>query len=112
MQNKKTTRQYRAPAEQRLQMVEQFHRSGLAQKAFSQQHGVPLATLKWWLKKTNRSSNPPVPVVFQEVKLAAPEALSASVWAMEVVAPSGLTIRCREELSVHDLIRLMRDGRC
>lgn len=93
-------------------MVEQFHRSGLSQKAFSQQYGVPLATLKWWLKKTERSSCVPTPVVLREVKLEGAETSPANTWAMEVVVPSGLTIRCREELSIRELMQLMRGCRC
>jgi hypothetical protein len=107
-----TRQQYRGTAAQRLQMVEQFRRSGLTRAAFSRQHGIPLATLKWWLKKTERTSNLPVPVVFSEVRLAAPEESPTKFWAMEVVSPSGLTVRCREALAVRDLARLLRDTRC
>ncbi len=105
-------RQYRASAEHRLQMVEQFRRSGLTRAAFSKQYGVPLSTLNWWLTKTKRVSSLPVPVVFSEVQLTAPEVSTTNAWAMEVVAPSGLTIRCREELTIHDLKRLIRGARC
>jgi len=92
-------------------MIEQFRRSGLTRAEFSKQYGVPLATLSWWLKKAKRASNLPVPVVFSEVKLTAPE-VSTNAWAMEVVAPSGLTIRCREPLAIHDLAHLIRGARC
>jgi transposase-like protein len=111
MENKAITRQYRASADQRMRMVEQFRRSGLTRAAFSKQYGVPLATLSWWLKKAKRALSLPVPVVFSEINLAAPE-VSTSAWAMEVVAASGLTIRCREPLAVHDLARLIRSTRC
>jgi hypothetical protein len=92
-------------------MVEQFRRSGLTRAAFSKEYGVPLATLSWWLKKAKRSSSLPVPVVFSEVKLTPPE-VSTNAWAMEVVARSGLTIRCREPLAIHDLAYLIRSARC
>jgi hypothetical protein len=62
MENKTITRQYRATADQRMRMVEQFRRSGLTRAAFSKQYGVPLATLSWWLKKAKRASSLPVPV--------------------------------------------------
>jgi hypothetical protein len=101
-----TRRQYRASAEHRLQMVEQFRRSGLTRAAFSKQYGVPLATLSWWLTKAKRVSRLPVPVVFSEVQLTAPEVSTTNAWAMEVVAPSGLTIRCREGLTIHDTARI------
>ena len=93
-------------------MVEQFQRSGLTRAAFSRQYGVPLPTLGYWLTKTKRASNLPVPVVFSEVKLAPAETVPSNIWAMEIVAPSGLTIRCREELTAHNLARLIRGGRC
>ena len=105
------TRQNRATADQRMRMVEQFRRSGLTRAAFSKHYGVPLATLSWWLKKAKRASNLPVPVVFSEVKLTAPD-VSTNGWAIEIVAPSGLTIRCREALTVHDLAHLIRGARC
>lgn len=107
-----TRRHHRATAAQRLQMVEQFRRSGLSRAAFSRQHGIPLATLSWWLAKTKRASNLPVPVVFSEVMLAPPAAMPIHAWAMEVVAPSGLMVRCREALPVQDLARLLRETRC
>jgi len=113
MQNKSITRQqHRLPADQRLQMVEQFRSSGLTCAAFSRQYGIPLATLKWWLKREKRTSTIPAPLVFGEIRLAPPEKLPDNIWAMEIVAPSGWTIRCREELSTHDLARLIRGGRC
>jgi hypothetical protein len=111
METKAITRQHRATAGQRMRMVEQFRRSGLTRAAFSKQYGVPLATLSWWLTKAKRASSLPMPVVFSEVKLTAP-AVSTNAWAMEVVAPSGLTIRCREALAVHDLAHLIRGARC
>jgi hypothetical protein len=109
MENKAIIRQqHRLPADQRKGMVEQFRRSGLTRSAFSQQYGVPLATLSWWLAKTKRASNLPVPVLFREVMMEPPAAELADPWAMEVVGPSGLTIRCREALAVRDLARLLR----
>jgi len=107
-----TRKQYRASAEERMQMIEQFRRSGLTRVAFSRQYGVPLPTLGYWLAKAKRVSNLPVPMSFGEIRLAAPETSLTNTWAMEIVAPSGLTIRCREELTVHDLARLIRGRRC
>jgi len=107
-----TRQQHRGTAAQRMRMVEQFRRSGLTRAAFSRQHGIPLATLSWWLAKKNRASNQPMPVVFSEVMLAPPAATLSNAWAMEVVSPSGMTVRCREALPVRDLTRLLRDIRC
>jgi hypothetical protein len=108
MEIKAITRQHRATADQRLRMVEQFRRSGLTRAAFSQQYGIPMATLSWWLAKTKHASNLPVPVVFSEVRLEPPATESIKLWAMEVIGPSGLTVRYREALAVRDLARLLR----
>jgi transposase-like protein len=112
MENKAIVRrQYRASADQRMQMVEQFQRSGLTRKAFSLQYGVPLATLSWWLGKAKRSSDAPATMTFREVKLMA-AADPPEKWAMEVESPSGMKVRCREELSARILERLLRGPRC
>ena len=108
MEIKAITRQQRATADERLWMVEQFRRSGLTRAAFSQQYGIPKATLNWWLAKAKRTSNLPVPVVFKEVRLEPSAIEPINPWAMEVAGPSGVTVRCREKLAVRDLARLLR----
>jgi transposase-like protein len=107
-----TRQQHHASAAERLQMVEQFRRSGLTRAAFSRQYGIPLATLSWWLARTKRDSNLPAPVVFSEVMLPLAPAATSSTWAMEVVRPDGLIIRCREAFCAKDLMRLLRGPRC
>lgn len=102
----------RPTAEQRLQMVELFRHSGLTRAGFSRQYGIPLATLNWWLAKARRASILPAPIVFNEVRLTPPAVAPPHPWVMEVVAPSGLTIRCREALSAREVARLIRDTRC
>jgi hypothetical protein len=108
MEIKAITRQHRATADQRLRMAEQFRRSGLTRAAFSKQYGIPLATLSRWLARGKRASNLPVPVVFREVRLESPATEPINPWAMEVVGPSGMKVRCREALSVRNLARLLR----
>jgi transposase-like protein len=104
MKIKTNSRQHRASAEQRIQMVEKFRRNGLSRAVFSQQYGIPKSTLNWWLKqKAKRSARLPVSVPFHEIKLAAPAASAGLTWTMEVVAPSGLIILCREEIPIHNL---------
>jgi len=110
--NGNTRRQHHATAAERLQMVEQFRRSGLTRAAFSRRHGIPLATLSWWLAKTKQASKLPVPVVFSEIKLAPPAMPPSNAWAIELVSPSGLTVRCREAIPMRDLARLLRGARC
>jgi hypothetical protein len=80
MQNRSITRQqHRLPADQRLQMVEQFRNSNLTCAAFSRQYGIPLATLKWWLKREKRTSTIPAPLVFGEIRLAPLEKLPDNI---------------------------------
>jgi len=94
-------------------MVEQFLQSGLSRGAFSQQYGIPKATLNWWLKKKKRvSATPTLPVLFSEVKLASPVRSFDTGWEMEIIAPSGLMIRCRRQFEVQDIAKLMRGGQC
>lgn len=92
-------------------MVEQFRRSGLTRKAFSQQYGVPLSTLSWWLSKAKQLPSVPAAVTFRELKVI-PTADPPENWAMEVESPSGLKIRCREALPVRILERLLRGSVC
>lgn len=95
-----------------MRMVKSYHQSGLSQKAFCRRHGVPLTTFQYWLKKANRLSNLQQPPAFQEVKIAMTEATAEIRWAMEIVSPSGMTIRCREALSIDDLSLILRGGQC
>ena len=112
MKNKKTL-QHRETAAQRLQMVEQFRQSGLTRNAFSQQYGVPKATLNWWLKKKKHAATPPaLPVLFSEVKLESPVRAFDTGWEMEIIAPSGLMIRCRRQFEAQEIAKLMRGGQC
>jgi hypothetical protein len=112
MKTKKTS-QHRETVPKRLQMVEQFLQSGLTRSAFSQQYGVPKATLSWWVKKKKRASaTPALPVLFSEVKLASPVRSFDPGWEMEIIAPSGLMIRCRRQFEVQDIAKLMRGGQC
>jgi transposase-like protein len=62
---------HRHTAAERLQVVEQFRRSGLSRTEFSQQFGIPVSTLDAWRVKCKRDSHLPAPAVFNEVRLAA-----------------------------------------
>jgi len=112
MENKAIIRhQYRASADERMRMVEQFRSSGLSRKAFALHYGVPQSTLNWWLLKAKRSSRTAETMTFREVKVI-PTADAPGKWAMEVESPSGMKLRCREELPVRTLERLLWGPRC
>jgi transposase-like protein len=108
MENQTNTQQYRVSAEQRLQMIEQFRSSGLTRAAFSDQFGISLPTLSYWLRKTKLDSKLSSPDLFSEVKLAAPGIVHTDGWNSEIVTPSGLTIRFRDKISIQDLAQLLR----
>lgn len=107
-----TRQQRRSVRAERLQMVERFHRSGLTRVSFCRLEGIPLSTLNWWLTKSRRLSQVPAPVVFSELQVASPLEPATTPWAMEIASPSGMTIRCREALSLRDMARLLRGVRC
>jgi hypothetical protein len=110
METKKSRKPLRpVVSRERLQMVEQFRRSGLTRKAFSLQYGVPLATLNWWLSKVKRPSGAPSAMTFREINVL-PAADPPGKWAMEVESSCGVKVRCREALSVESLERLLRGG--
>jgi len=99
-------RHYRTLA-QRADVIEQFYRSGLTRIAFAQSQGIPISTLNKWLTASRHALKNASPVLFREVRLpiVPPSALQ---WAMEVVCPDGVTVRCREPLAVADVAWLLR----
>jgi hypothetical protein len=57
------------------------------------------------LAEAKRTAKASPPVIFSELPaLLAP----SSPWAVEVVSARGVTVRCREALSMPDLVRLLR----
>jgi hypothetical protein len=110
--NASCRKQHRESSIQRLQMVEQFRQSDLSRKAFCKKRRIPLSTLNWWLRKTKSSSNLPAPIKFSEVTVLPPAVKANGTWAMEFVASSGLTIRCREALPIPDLMKLLKEAQC
>jgi transposase-like protein len=105
-------RRRRISARQRAHLVERFQSSGLTRIAFARRYGVGLSTLGKWLSEALVASPRPSPVVFREVPLAGVAAAPAVAWAIEVVSRDGLTVRCREALSVQDLAALLRGSAC
>ena len=87
--------------------MDQFQRSGLTRKAFAKSHDIPASTLNNWLTAARRVSKNSPPVLFREMRLPAVHALGLQ-WAMEVMGPDGLMIRCREPLPIQDLAWLLR----
>ena len=105
-------RRRRISATRRAHLVERFQRSGLNRIAFARRYGLGLSTLGKWLSEARAGLPRPSPVVFREVRLAGVASAPALAWAMEVVSRDGLTVRCREALSVEDLAALLRGPAC
>jgi transposase-like protein len=95
-------------AAQRAEMVEMFQRSGLTRIAFAQSHNIPMSTLGKWLATARQMSKNDSPVLFGELRLPVVPS-TAQQWAMEVVRPDGVMVRCREPLPVQDLAWLLRN---
>jgi transposase-like protein len=113
MQPKRRNRgRRRTSATRRARLVERFHRSGLTRIAFARRYGVGLSTLGKWLSEARAAAPRLSPVVFREVRPAGVASAPAIAWAMEVVSRDGLTVRCREALSVQDLAALLRGPAC
>ncbi len=95
----------------RRQLVARYHRSGLTQRAFCEQAGLPLSTLQWWLVKARREGARDTPVTFAEVTrpdAARPDRGVGAAWAVEILTRTGVTVRLREPLAPAALRRVLR----
>jgi hypothetical protein len=111
MDNEKNTHQQkRLPVALRLEMVDEFRRSGLTRREFAQQHGVARSTLDYWIRRARKDSRLPAAILFNEIKFPDPINSTNSGWAMEIVSRSGVTIRCREALSTDDLMWVLTEA--
>ena len=97
------------------QTLTRFHQSGLTQRAFCEQTGLPVSTLQWWLARAWREAAVVRPITFTEVsappRVPAARATSAA-WAVEIVTPSGLTVRMQDPLGPIAVRALLRGPRC
>jgi hypothetical protein len=89
-----------------------YRASGLTQRAFCAQIGLPLSTLQWWLLRARRRAEARRPVLFTELALPIAPPASAPAWAVEIVTATGVTVRLREPLRPVVLRTLVRRGRC
>ena len=100
----------------RRQLLARYHRSGLTQRAFCEQAGIPVSTLQWWLVQARRAATqPPRAVTFAEIVAPACADVARDIlpaWAVEIATARGLTVRLRSPLAPRVLDRLLRDTRC
>lgn len=97
---------------QRAQFVARFHQSGLDRAQFARRQRLVRSTLDRWLAEARDARKDSAPVVFREFKLAPPVTGAATAWAVEIVSPDGLIVRCRERLVVGELACLLRRSSC
>ncbi len=96
----------RSTAAERAQILEEFHRSGLSRIAFSRTHNIALSTLSKWLTNAKRETS--APVLFRELRVPQVPPGAGIPWAVEIIGPDGMMIRCREALLLEDVSWLLR----
>jgi len=101
-------RQKRSTSAERAEILAEFQRSGLTRLAFSHTHNVALSTLSKWLYNAKHKSKDPAPVLFKELRIPQSSTIAAMTWAVEIVGPDGLVIRCHEALPLQDISWLLR----
>lgn len=101
-------RQRRSTSAERAEILEEFHRSGLTRIAFSRTHNVALSTLSKWLFNAKCKSKDSAPMLFRELRVPQVPTVASMAWAVEIIGPDGLVIRCREALPLHDVSWLLR----
>jgi hypothetical protein len=112
MNLERITRRYRK-LEERRRIAERCESSALGRSEFARLHQISLSSLQRWLAEARNATKEVPAVVFREVAVSPPLTVSASTaWAVEIVSPDGVTLRCRDGLSVDDLSRLLRGPRC
>lgn len=111
MENENTTekkKHRRSTPEERAKILETFRSSGLTRRAFSHTHGIALNTLNKWLTNAREGGDAPKPVLFRELKVQQVPMSVTMAWAVEIVSPDGLAVRCREALPLQDVSWLLR----
>jgi transposase-like protein len=112
MDIERITRRHRN-LEERRRLAEHCESSGLSRNEFARRYRISLSSLQRWLAEVRSASKEVPAVVFREVAVCPPLTVSTSTaWAIEIVSPDGITVRCREGLSVEDLSRLLRGQAC
>jgi hypothetical protein len=101
-------KQRRSTSSERAEILEEFQRSGLTRLAFSRSHSIALSTLSKWLYNAKHKTKDAVPVLFRELKVRQVPMIATMAWAVEIVGPDGLVVRCREALPLRDVSWLLR----
>lgn len=112
MKLERIARRYRK-LEERRRIADRCETSGLSRSEFARRQRISLSSLQRWLAEARNVPKEVPAVVFREVAVSSPLTVSAPLaWAVEIVSPDGVTVRCRDGLSGDDLSRLLRGPRC
>jgi len=112
MEPERVVRRHLKPGERR-RIAELCERSGLSHSEFAKRHGYSPSSLQRWLSEARSAPGDVPAVVFREVEVSPSLTVSTSAaWAIEVVGPDGVTVRCRERLSVEELAQLLKGRAC
>lgn len=94
-------------------LVKQWRSSGCTARAFAQEHGLTLSTLKWWSRQFPKEvvrgegksglASRPVPT-FAQVRVVN---AAASSGVIEVVARNGLVVRLGSVVDSEALVRVL-----
>ncbi len=95
--------------EQRQQVLERFHQSGLRQREFVAREGISQAALGKWLQNERQQAKGPGKLVrFETLELPH----SSPHWAAEIVSPSHWTLRLAQAPPATVLQALVRALPC
>jgi hypothetical protein len=112
MKLQRIPRRYLKPQERR-RIAERCERSGLSRREFARRRRISVTSLNRWFSEARNDRKEVGPVFFREVTASPPLPPAPSgVWAVEIVGPSGVTVRCREGMSVQDLALLLGSRTC
>jgi hypothetical protein len=90
-----------------VRIAEQFEHSGLTQKQFAQQQGLPLSTVQGWIyrRRRQKAASRAAPVRLLPVEVAAPAVSSAG--KVEVLTASGVRVSFAMGTEVSYVARLV-----
>jgi transposase-like protein len=95
------------PAEQRTQMVQAFHASGLTMAGFARREGIKYPTFAGWVVQAQRHGAPKSGIKFTEVRLPA-LAVPRESTPLEVRLPDGTVLRGGRPGELAELVRALR----
>ncbi len=93
------------------EVIADFDRSDLTQKAFAARHHIPIATFAYWLRKVRAQQTDSRPV-FLSVETSKPQPEAP----FELIAPNGWTLRLTQPLNdsraLQPLLQLIAQQPC